>query len=791
MSQLNLDLYEKVIVLNCLKSGNEEYLSSIIDHLDPSLFNNVDSSNIITLIKDFYLEHNTIPNKTELRAKITNTTLLTSFKKMIEEFKTMDLEYTPAELVKNSEIFIKQRMMLKSISQSLEEYTANKEIDEIRAVTDFDKIQSISLIDNLGMDFLNDTPKFIEKLSQSESYISTGYRWLDAEFGGGLYKEGKSMYAVAGETNVGKAQPTSLEILTPDGIKKFGDIKVGDLVFGKSGNAIKVTHIHPQGIKKVFKVRFMDGRETLCCGDHLWTVWNSLKSKYITISTNDIKRRIETFSTYKNRLMVPLNDPVSFGKDIDHFIDPYVMGCLLGDGGLSVRNSYKFTNFDEECYDKFLENLPDNISLTGINKFSISRTDKVNFTKNEFNYEIKRLGLSGTKSNTKFIPDEYLYSSVDSRFKLLNGLIDTDGYITKTSSVEITLYNKSLISQIAFLVRSLGGNAKETEVYKKYKGEYKTYYRLRIRFPFNIREKLDLISRKSNRLSKFGENKKAQIHNTILSVTEVEMDECMCITVDSDDHLYLTNDFIVTHNSIVLGNISANVFLQSYNVVIISLEMSEFRYAKRIASIMSKIPQVDLVSKQDEYVEFVNTQNKTNTARLFIKEFPTKQVSAKHVAGYIKKLERKKGFKPDLIILDYHTLLKPSIPQGSKHADMQFTTQESRALTYIFNCPLVSAAQLNRSDGNVTGPSLDRIAGSWDMLSDLDYLVNIWQTEEDREAELLRWEIKKGRDSEKNNSHYWNVDYSTLRLFEEESDSFAASNNTTDIMLDIMSDLNL
>ena len=791
MSQINLDLYEKVIVFNCLKTGNEEYLSSVIDHLDSELFNNRDAATVVQLIKDFYTEHNKIPNRTEIRSKIVNNTLASSFKKMLEEFKLLDSDYTQGELVKNTETFIKQRALLKSIEKSLEEYTTSKEIDEIRALKDFDKIQSISLIDNLGMDFIGDTDKFVAKLSEKESYISTGYTYLDREFNGGLYKEGKAMYAFAGETNVGKAQPTSLEILTPSGVKKFGDIKVGDFVFGKSGNPIKVTHIHPQGIKKVFKVRFMDGRETLCCGDHLWTVWNSLKSKYITISTNEIKHRIETFSTYKNRLMVPLTDPVSFGKDIDHFIDPYVMGCLLGDGGLSVRNSYKFTNFDDECYNKFLENLPDNISLSGMNKFSISRTDRANFTKNEFNYEIKRLGLSETKSNTKFIPEEYLYSSVESRLKLLNGLIDTDGYITKTSSVEITLYNKSLISQIAFLVRSLGGNAKESEVYKKYKGEYKTYYRLRIRFPFSIREKLDIISRKSSRLSKFGENKKSQIHNTILSAEEIGVDECMCITVDSDDHLYLTNDFIVTHNSIVLGNVASNVFLQNYNVAIISLEMSEFRYAKRIASMLSQIPQIDLASKKDDYVQFINTTSKTNNGSLFIKEFPTKQVSAKHVAGYLKKLERKRNFKPDVIILDYHTLLKPSIPQGSKHADMQFITQESRALTYIFDCPLVSAAQLNRSDGNVTGPDLNRIAGSWDMLSDLDYLVNIWQTDEDREAELIRWEIKKGRDSEKNVKHFWNIDYSTLRLKDEDSESNSLVYSQEDVMSGIVDSLGI
>lgn len=446
MSQLNLDLYEKIIIYNCLKTGGEEYLSSVVDHLDSDLFNNKDVSIVVSLIKDFYISNNRIPNKTEIAARINNKSLELSFKKLLQEFKDLDKDYSQSELIRNTETFIKQRSLLKSLEASMEEYTQTKEIDEIRAIKDFDKIQSISLIDNLGMDFIGDTDSFVEKLGQTESFISTGYTWLDRELNGGLYKEGKAMYAFAGETNVGK--------------------------------------------------------------------------------------------------------------------------------------------------------------------------------------------------------------------------------------------------------------------------------------------------------------------------------------------------------SIVLGNIASNVFLQSYNVVIISLEMSEFRYAKRLASMLSGISQIDLVGKKDDYVEFINTQRKNNNGRLFIKEFPTKQITAKHVSGYLQKLNRKKGFSPDVIILDYHTLLRPSVPQGSKHADMQFITQECRALTYLFEAPLVSAAQLNRSDGNTTGPELSRIAGSWDMLSDLDYLVNIWQTDEDREAEILRWEIKKGRDSDRNVNHYWNIDYSTLKLSDEDSENSIFSTQS-EIMEDIVADLNL
>lgn len=440
-NNLNLDFYEKVIAFNCLKSGNEEYLSSIIDHLDPDLFKNRNVSNVVSLIKDFYLENNAIPNKTEIKSKIINQTLLDSFKGLVEEFKSIDKNYSQTELIKNTESFIKQRLLLKSVETSLDEYTTSKELNETRIISEIDKIQSISLLDNMGMDFFGDTDRFVKKLKEKDSYISTGYSWLDDMFGGGLHKEGKAMYAFAGETNTGK--------------------------------------------------------------------------------------------------------------------------------------------------------------------------------------------------------------------------------------------------------------------------------------------------------------------------------------------------------SIVLGNIAANVFKEGYNVAVISLEMSEFRYAKRLASMLSLIPQSELSERTDDYVEFVNSCGYDN--RMYIKEFPTKQVTAKHVAGYLRGLERKKNFIPQVIILDYHTLLRSSIPQGSKHADLQFITQESRALTYVFNCPLVSAAQLNRPDGANSNPGLDRVAGSWDMLSDLDFHVNIWQTDEDREANILRAESKKGRDASKFVRDHWIVDYDTMRLMEENSsDGTMYRNSETENVLEDM-----
>lgn len=220
--------------------------------------------------------------------------------------------------------------------------------------------------------------------------------------------------------------------------------------------------------------------------------------------------------------------------------------------------------------------------------------------------------------------------------------------------------------------------------------------------------------------------------------------------------------------SIVVANFAVNALIQNKNAVIISLEMSEYRYAKRISGMLSNIELAKLSENTQKLKEFVlRFKDEQRDARLFIKEFPTKSITPKAIHSYLLKLERQRGFKPDIIILDYHTLLKPSIPQGSKHADLQFITQETRAISYLWNAPILSPLQLNRSgSGTNSAPELSTVSGSWDMLSDVDCHINIWQADGDRETNILRYSIKKARDGAKNDGGFWKIDYTTLRLYD-------------------------
>lgn len=423
MPKIDLEFFEKIIIQQTLKRDSS-YIASIIEYVDKELFKDSSIGDIIGIIKDFYVERNTIPTLTELKLRANTSDLKESLKTAVSYIKTLDGEYSEDELISNTEYYLKQRRYALLQSNILEKRATEKEFDLDEIQTESEKISSISLINNLGLDYFGDNDRVVEYLQQKDSLISTGYLTLDNAFGGGFQKEGKSIYDIGGETNVGK--------------------------------------------------------------------------------------------------------------------------------------------------------------------------------------------------------------------------------------------------------------------------------------------------------------------------------------------------------SIYLANIALNVVLQGKQVVIISPEMSEMRYAKRISGMLTGIAINSLGDDILHYKQYVQQFIAKHTAKFMIKEVPTKGVSAKNIHAYLKKLKDQRGFKPDLICIDGHGLLKPSVTQTSKHGELQFIVQECRGLSYIHEAPILTVAQLNRGSHKATNPGLDNMAGSWDQLADFDAHVNIWQTDEDRESSVIRFSGKKVRDGAKAGEGYLNINYDTLRLSEED-----------------------
>ncbi len=357
----------------------------------------------------------------------------------------------------------------------------------------------------------------------------------------------------------GKEQPLFCKILTPTGWTTMGDIKVGDEVLTPTGEISKVTNIYPQGLKEAYKITFSDGSFTYAGREHLWKVQTRYQrskggKKFNIVKTEDMMSRLFNVDCrgIKSKFWyIPLTDIEYPEKELP--IDPYLLGCLLGDGGLSQPKQISFTNSDPEIIgeiSKLVNELGISLrpKLYRSHHYTITSGSGYN---NPLLIKLRELGLMGHLSIEKFIPRQYLRASKSQRLRLLNGLLDTDGYVEK-NSIYITLSSKRLVDDIVELVNSIGGIAYVSLKSGRYKKngvyiECNQAYVMSICLPKEMKFQAFTLPRKKNILVDKG---KTYIpYRAVDTIEYYDTVECQCIEIDHPDHLYVTDNHIVTHNT--------------------------------------------------------------------------------------------------------------------------------------------------------------------------------------------------------------------------------------------------
>lgn len=214
--------------------------------------------------------------------------------------------------------------------------------------------------------------------------------------------------------------------------------------------------------------------------------------------------------------------------------------------------------------------------------------------------------------------------------------------------------------------------------------------------------------------------------------------------------------------SIFLGNIATNISAQGKNVLLISLEMSELLYAKRLCTNVSKIPLKDLANNPHALKQAVNEQRCAGAGNIFIKEFPPATITPNQLKAFVKKITDT-GVKIDAIVLDYLNLLHSTIGSNS-YERIKSVTEQCRAMSYIFNCPIISATQLNRSGFDQENPDLNTISESIGLAATADVIVSIYQNDEDRELSIIRLGMMKNRYGPRGHTQPMRIDYPTLTI---------------------------
>lgn len=393
---------------------------------------------------------------------------------------------------------------------------------------------------------------------------------------------------IYGYEGCGKAQPLTAKILTPDGWSTMGDMKVGSKVIGRDGKAHNVIAVFPQGEKEVFKVEFRDGAITECCDEHLWFTQTRRERD------QDFPGAVRDFKTVRSSLRygrnfnhaVPRVDPVEFTVTQKPLpIDPWLLGIYLAEGNTSY--SAIITNSEDDIQKRIVKSLPGEDHGTINEKAVRVCKDHLGSGPCEFAAALRAMGLADKISDTKFVPKQYLFASIEERTELLRGMMDGDGHVVKKGSIEICTASPQLAEDIVFLVRSLGGSANCKIRQGKYRKNgivhvVKDSHRIYAIFNNGI---VPVSSQKQ--LQKWGEQE-WQIRNTIRNVESVGIKECQCIKIDSMESLYVTDDFIVTHNSTWASQAPNAIFVQTEDGLN-HIDCAKFPLSKSFGDVMTAL----------------------------------------------------------------------------------------------------------------------------------------------------------------------------------------------------------
>ncbi len=361
----------------------------------------------------------------------------------------------------------------------------------------------------------------------------------------------------------GRSQPVFTNVLTPDGWRPIGSLEVGDLVIGSNGEPTPVLGVYPQGERDIYRVSAQDGSWTLCCGEHLWTVRtrdDARRNKpWRVLETQDMIGNLR--AAHARRYELPLlTAPVAM-PEREVPMDPYALGLLLGDGCLTGSTTPTFSTEDPELAKELEAVLPGvSVRAKGGPDYVLNRVSApgdVITLENPVTRVLRQLDLLGTRSHSKFVPDDYLQNTAEVRLAVLQGLLDSDGgpvtQKDRTCRIQYSTASIALRDDVIALVQSLGGvaytrrRAAEGRPQGTALGKHRhDSHVVDIRLPEGI-EPFRLARKRDAYHAAGGGGRPMRF---IDSIEPAGREETVCIQVAAEDSLYVTQDYLLTHNTL-------------------------------------------------------------------------------------------------------------------------------------------------------------------------------------------------------------------------------------------------
>ena len=320
-------------------------------------------------------------------------------------------------------------------------------------------------------------------------------------------------FGVFGDPGSGKSSPVETPVITAEGrVVPFGTLTPGDRILGVNGESIRVETIHPQGVLDTYRVTLADGRTLETSDHHLWHVQDTQSGDgWQNLELKDFMSNLLD-NDGNPRYYVPVPRPLEL-PEADLPADPYAVGAAAAAGAESVHWSNPDSNeaFEEVTHVDFDE----------------------------------------------AIPEEYLHASIRQREALLQGVLDVAGSVTSDGFLSATNLHPEIADQVCDLVRSLGGVAHLSV-------EASPLVDVVMELPVDVTPFLKATP------PEYVEPELWQYTLPIVAVEKVGEDEHMCITVDAPDHLYVSGDYVVSHNTFFAQNFATQCVLYGMPVFFIN-----------------------------------------------------------------------------------------------------------------------------------------------------------------------------------------------------------------------------
>jgi len=525
---------------------------------------------------------------------------------------------------------------------------------------------------------------FVEllKVKKKEAIATYPFRHLQEKTFGIRSAEAVLLKALEG---VGKQLPVTTRVPTPSGWTTMGNLKVGDTIFGRSGKPTTVTYVTPvQYDIPCYKVVFNDGTSQVAGGPHKWGVFNCV-NRYSVKTTEEMYNEgvlIPLPNGYdKARYSVPICDPVDL-PDTDLPIDPYLLGYWLGDG-----HSYSAD---------ITVGWQDIAAFSANNNVTFCREDKTAYTVRVEGLTHKMLVQNSLLKN-KHIPPAYLRSSIAQRMELLRGLMDSDGSWS-ANGVEFYSSSKTLVEDVKELVQSLGYAPRiRTKQGKVYGVPKKMAYTLW--FLVRSGEEVFKYERKAARAKGCATTR--MVKKAIRDIIPVPSVPSVCIQVDSPDHLYLVDNFLVTHNTELLRAIEYHILKTTdYNVGILHFEEDDTRVVQGMVNYELKTPvhlPNSTVSHEEEEKAIRSLVKRDDRVHVY-SHFDSDDPDT--ILNTIRFLVAACGCK--FIFLDHITWLVTGMEEGDERKKLDYLSTKLAQMVKDLDFALIFISHVN-DDGKTRG----------------------------------------------------------------------------------------